>query len=557
VTAHGFPRAAGTTDPPLLESASVLVPDPVVPVDGLPLPAPAPGATASAAAAGKLEGRVAAFTGTVVATGRHGDWSTLTVLCEALTFVAVFVDPIPAVDVGSTVELTGVVVRQQFDKLPRAPFALVVRPADMKLVAGPPAPPELPPAPWWTGRRVAYLTAGFLGLLLLGGATVTALRVQVRRANALAAQRAEEKLQLEGQLGRSARLEAVGRVAGGVAHDFNNILTVINGCAEMLDEGGPDDPTRAASLASIRRAGRLAAVLSRLLLAFSRQRAAEPRPLDLNALIADAEPILARLLGTRTVLATAPAPDLPPVLADTGPLLQVLINLAVNAAEAMPDGGTFTLATAAPRPGRVQLTATDTGTGMSAEVRARAFERGFTTKAAGTGTGLAIVADAVRDLGGEIELHSEPGRGTEFRIDLPAAPRAPGAVAPRPAPAPRPRAVALVVDDDDGVRTYVRHVLEALGLRVVAHADPFAALRALDDPGAAVDVLVADLVLDGLGGHELAARVRARFPAARVLFVSGHDPDDLIPGGAAGADFLAKPFTPTDLSAWVGRALAP
>jgi signal transduction histidine kinase/CheY-like chemotaxis protein len=550
VTAHGFPRAA---DPPILENVTVL--SCVTPARNDPqFPAPEPGATASAAAAGKLEGRVATFAGKVLATGKHGEWPTLTVLCEPLTFVAVFVDPPDTVEVGSTVQLTGVVVRQQFDRLPRAPFALVVRPADMKIVAGPPAPPappETPPPPWWTGRRVAYLTAGFLGLFLLGGATVTALRVQVRRATALAARRTEEKAQLEGQLGRAAKLEAVGRVAGGVAHDFNNILTVINGCAEMLDEGGPDDPTRAASLANIRRAGRLAAVLSRLLLAFSRQRAAEPRPLDLNALIADAEPILARLLGPKTVLAVAPAPDLPPVLADTGPLLQVLINLAVNAAEAMPNGGTFTLATAAPAPGRVELTATDTGSGMSAEVRARAFERGFTTKAAGTGTGLATVADAVRDLGGQIDLRSEPGRGTEFRIDLPAAPAAPGA-----APAALPRAVALVVDDDDGVRAYIGHVLEALGLRVVAHADPFAALRALDDPAAAVDLLVADLVLTGLDGFELAARVRARFPGARVLFVSGHHPDDLNPGGAAGADFLAKPFTSTDLGAWVGRALA-
>ncbi len=572
VIAYGFPRAAGTTQPPLLENTTILAPDPVAPIDGLPLPAALPGATLAAAAAGKLEGRVARFTGKVLATGRQGDWATLTVLADPLTFSVVMVDPVAPVEVGSTVEVVGVVSRQQFDKFPRHTFALVARADGLKVIEGPPRAPEpavLPPAPWWTGRRVAYLTAGFVGLFLLGGATVTALRVQVRRAKALEQKRSEEKRQLEGQLDRSGRLEAVGRVAGGVAHDFNNILTVINGCAQMLDEAAADDPERATTLANIRRAGRLAVVLSRMLLAFSRHRRGTPHPLDLNALIADAEPILARLLGNHTVLCFAPDPALPLALADTGLLLQILINLTVNASEAMPTGGTFTVATSVPEPGWVRLTATDTGAGMSAEVQARAFDRGFTTKPDGTGTGLATVYDAVRELGGRVRFDSVLGRGTAFEVDLPAAPRA-GASADGPitvvipsspgnGPATSPtgaRAVALLVEDDDGVRDYVRYVLESAGLTAVAVADPMAALRALDEPAAHFDLLMTDLELPGLDGRELAARVRAKFPNIRVLFMSGHPTDDLFPARGGDVHFLHKPFTPGELTEQLTQLLS-
>ena len=571
VAAVGFPRPAGTSDPPLVENADPLPPTPARAVEGLPLPPPV-GATVADAAAGRVEGRVVRFTGEVRASGVQGTWPTLTVLADGLTFTVVMVEPIGPVEDGSTVEVLGVATRQQFGGFGWHTFAVFTRLSGLKVLAGPPR--SAAPEAWWTGRRVAYLTAGFMGLFVFGGATVAALRVQVRRATALAQKRAEEKRQLEGQLDRASKLEAVGRVAGGVAHDFNNILTVINGCAETLDDGPADDPRRAATLADIRRAGRLATALTRLLLAFSRSRRAEAHPLDVNAVVSDAEPILARLLGARTVLCVAPDPGLPPALADTGFLLQILINLAANAGEAMPDGGTFTLATATPEPGWVRLTAIDTGVGMSPEVQARAFERGFTTKAAGTGTGLATVADAVAALGGRIRFRSEPGRGTEFEIDLPAAApalgpgSAPAPAVDQPTPArpddtPIPSApgrraaapVALLVEDDDAVRAYVRHVLEAAGLAVLVAAEPEEALRVLAAHAGPIDLLVTDVMLPGRCGRELAADVRALRPDVRVLFVSGYSADEVMPDCDASVDFLHKPFAPHDLTERVARLL--
>jgi signal transduction histidine kinase/CheY-like chemotaxis protein len=571
IVALGFPRADGTTDPPLVESARLLAQRPEQPVEGLELPPPEPGTVADAAA-GKLDGRVVRFVGLVHAVENPGDRQVLTILSEKLTFAVVMERPVPELEPGSRVEVVGVVTREQFAQFPRHTFAVVARADGLRVLAGPPAapqpgPPEAPVG--WGGRRVVYLSAGFLGLFVLAGATVTALRVQVRRARELARKRTEEKKQLEGQLDRASRLEAVGRVVGGVAHDFNNILTVINGCAQLLDEGAAADPRRAATLADIRRAGRMAVVLTRLLLAFSRERRVPPHALDVNALVADAEPVLARLLGPRTVLRVAPDPTVPLALAETGRVLQIMINLAVNAAEAMPVGGTFTLATGAPEPGWVRLTATDTGTGMSAEVKARAFERGFTTKAGGTGTGLATVYDAVRELGGRLRFRSELGHGTEFEIDLPAAPPDREALldtlvvaeCDRPTvelrtditPPPRlvPGApVALLVEDDDAVRSYVRLVLERAGVAVISSAEPEEALRALTGCGP-ISLLVTDVVLPGLSGQELAARVRAQCPGVRVLFMSG-EPSDEEP---APGDFLHKPFSPHQLTEQVRRLL--
>src|SRR5262249_28072060 len=196
----------------------------------------------------------------------------------------------------------------------------------------------------------------------------------------------------------------------------------INGPGRLLDEELASDPPRAVTLAAdIRRAGRLATAITRILMAFSRQRPISPRPLDLNAVVADAAPILARLLGPHITLNVTSAPDLPHAQADDGMLLQILVNLAANAGEAMPEGGAFALTTASVEPGWVRLTAGDTGVGMTEEVKARALERGFTTKASGTGTGLSTVADIVQALGGRLRFRSELGRGTVFEIDLPAA----------------------------------------------------------------------------------------------------------------------------------------
>lgn len=577
----GFPRLA--TDPIRLENSRVWV------TGSGSLP-PAMPATPAAGRDGKHEGHVARFTGLVHEVTRQGDWETLILVADGLTFTAIVVEnsttrPLPAP--GSKVEVSGVVTRLPLEGVKRNAFAVMVRSDGLTVLEPPPLPPEPPPPSWWTGRRVAYLTAGFFGLFLLGGATVTALRVQVRRAAELARRQSEQNQKLEGQLKVAARLEAVGRVAGGVAHDFNNILTVINGCAQLLDEEIASDPTHAATLAAdIRRAGRLATALTRLLLTFSRQRPISVHSLDLNAVIADAAPILARLLGTRAELRVIPQPNLPETLAETGMVLQILINLAANAGEAMPDGGAFTLTTSTPEPGWVRLTAADSGEGMTDEVKARAFDRGFTTKAAGTGTGLSTVADIVQILGGRIRCRSERGRGTEFEIDLPisgsalALPphRSSGELPPNqfdvpsvsssvddtvptnkpPVEAGRPVGpVVLLVEDDDSIRALVQHILEHSGLRVLPAADAQEALQVLAGHPGPIDLLVTDLAMNGQTGQELALRVRAARPSVRVLFMSGHTPDEsfLETVRANHSDFLHKPFAPAELLELAWRLL--
>jgi signal transduction histidine kinase/CheY-like chemotaxis protein len=499
---------------------------------------------------------------------------TLTAVADGRSFTAVLLQALgdgaePPAPPGSTIEVVGAVTRQPMEGIRKTAFVVAVRPGGLTVVEVPPGPP---PEPWWTGRRVAYLSAAFLGLFLVGLGAVTALRAQVRRANALVRAEHAEKERLEGRLEQAARFEAVGRAAGGVAHDFNNLLTVINGCAQILDEELTGDPARATLAADIRRAGQLATALNALLLAFGRERAVPPHPLDVDAVIADAAPVLGRLLPRGCAFRVSGTPGLPPALAETGMLLQVLINLTVNAGEAMPDGGTFALSTSVPEPGWVRITAADTGTGMTAEVRNRAFDRGFTTKVAGTGTGLSTVADVIGLLGGRIGVRSEVGRGTEFEIDLPAAPPPPRALPPGPPdrraaeldaptaqtrlddtadapPLPPTGPVVLVVDDDDAVRAFACAALQRAGFATLAAADAASARAVLAARGGPVDVLLADLTLPGESGHELAARVRAERPGVRVLFVSGDAPDD--------PDVLPKPFTAAQLAARVGGLVVP
>jgi two-component system, cell cycle sensor histidine kinase and response regulator CckA len=575
VSVVGFPRPFA--DPIRLDNATLKA----GPLGELPAAQPG---TPAQAAAGRLEGQVVKFSGLVHEAGRQGDWMTLTIVADGLTFTVVLLeslagatDPKSPATSGSTVEVVGVVTRQTLDGIRKTAFVVAVRPGGLNVLSVPlePAPPS-----WWTGSRVAYLSAVFFGLFLLGGAAVTALRIQVLRAHALARQQSEEKARLEGRLEQAARLEAVGRVAGGMAHDFNNILTVINGCAQRLDEELSADPTRASLAADIRRAGRLATALNSLLLAFSRQRSVAPHPLDVDAVIADAAPVLARLLARGTAFRVTAAPGLPPALAETGMILQILINLTVNAGAAMPGGGTFTLATSAPAPGWVRITATDTGTGMPPDVLVRAFESGFSTKLAGTGTGLSTVSDAVRALRGHVRVRSEFGRGTEFEVDLPATTRpalpahaatdetvrsAPGAP---PIPTtlvranettvstPTDRRVVLLVDDDDNVRSFVRYALAGAGFVVLAAPDPDSALALLAAHTGPLDLLLTDLVMPGMSGRELAVRVRAARPRVRVLFMSGSVPDGSARRGHEDEpNFLPKPFTPAQLTERVNRVL--
>jgi signal transduction histidine kinase/CheY-like chemotaxis protein len=585
VAVVGYPRPG--TDPARLDNARLRALGPGR------LPPPRPG-TPAQARDGKLEGEVVRLTGTVHEVGRQKDWMTLTVLADGLTFTTILRDlpaprgEYPAWPPGSGVEVTGVVTRQPLEGVRRTAFVVVAGAADIKVLEAPPLP--RPPS-WWADRRLAYLAAGFLGLALAGGATVTALRAQVRRATALVRRQYEEKEKLEGQLKLAAKLEAVGRLAGGIAHDFNNLLTVINGCAEMLAEevaGGPGGAPGHA--AEIQRAGRQAAALTRQLLTFSRQRAVTPHPLDLSAAVAEAALVLARLVGERVKVLVSTGPGLPPVMAESSLLAQILLNLAVNARDAMPDGGTLALATALAEPGWVRLSASDTGCGMSEEVKAHVFEPFFTTKEVGKGTGLGLstVYGIVQTLGGRIRFRSELGRGTTFEVDLPAAGSPAAAAPPAPLaplrlppplpdaatelagaaeaavalpPAPKPPAagsgVVFLVEDDDAVRAIVHHVLVSSGLAVLSAAGPEEAMAALSGYAGPLDLLITDVVMPGRSGRELAEQFREARPGLRVLFISGYTSDEILLQGVREeqVDFLHKPFSSRELVEQVRRLL--
>jgi CheY-like chemotaxis protein len=357
-----------------------------------------------------------------------------------------------------------------------------------------------------------------------------------------------------------------------VAHDFNNLLTVINGhCELLLAQLPPYDPRRA-SVVAIAEAGEHAAGLTRQLLAFSRRQARQVEVLDLNTVVTDMVRLLRRLVGEDIELVTrlSSAPAL--VAADRAQLQQVLLNLAVNARDAMPHGGQLVIETAlvepdhgpaladpeAPTGPRVRLTVADTGCGMDAATQARLFEPFFTTKpeGRGTGLGLATVYGIVRQSGGSIRVQSAPGRGSRFAIELP---RATAAAAPAPAESCAPTkggATILLVEDEEKVRDLTRLALERWGYTVLVARDGQEALaRATAYPGP-IDLLVTDVVLPGMNGRELAERLRAARPALRVLYASGYTDDAVVRHGVReGTPFLQKPFTFASLQRTVQAAL--
>jgi two-component system cell cycle sensor histidine kinase/response regulator CckA len=377
-----------------------------------------------------------------------------------------------------------------------------------------------------------------------------------------------ERRRLERQYLQSQKMEAVGRLAGGVAHDFNNLLTVINGYAELMLSTLPASAPAHEMAAEVRRAGERAAALTRQLLAFSRQQVLTPQALDLNAVVTDMGKILRRVIGADIDLATALQPGLWPVKADPGQLEQVLLNLAVNARDAMPRGGRLTLHTenvdlaegdarAAAGPGRyVLLTVSDTGIGMTAEVKGRIFEPFFTTKAPGKGTGLglATVYGIVQQSGGHVEVDSEPNRGSTFRVYLPVTAEAVRAKSdPDSRPAPQGAETLLLVEDEESVRALAARVLRDLGYTVLVAANGAEALAVGEPYEGTIHLLITDLVLPRLGGRELADRLCAHRPGLRVLFLSGYTPDTAprLPG----VHFLQKPFSPPELARKVRKAL--
>ena len=385
-----------------------------------------------------------------------------------------------------------------------------------------------------------------------------------------------EDRELQSRLLQSQKLESIGRLAGGIAHDFNNLLTVINGTIDLATMGlRPDDPL-AADLKEVRTAGARASALTRQLLAFSRQQVLRPRVLSLNAVVQDLNRMLGRLIGEDIVLTLELEPQIAPVLGDPGQLEQVLVNLAVNARDAMPKGGTLAIGTdevvldaqtphlVAPVPaGRyVRLRVRDSGTGMDAATQSRIFEPFFTTKEAGKGTGLglATVYGIVQQSGGTLAVTSAPGAGSTFDVFLP--------VTDRPLEVERPRTeqlvhasgahTILVVDDELGLRNVAERILTRVGYQVITAASGENALDRVARLEQPVDLLLTDVVMPGMSGPELAARLDQRWPGLSVLFTSGYTDDTIIRHGLEGRtiDFLGKPYSVEALTRRVGEALA-
>ncbi|MBN9519923.1 PAS domain-containing protein [bacterium] len=379
-----------------------------------------------------------------------------------------------------------------------------------------------------------------------------------------------ERQRLEEQLRQAQKMEAVGRLAGGVAHDFNNLLTIIMGNLELLDTAALDYRERGEVVQEARDAATRAAALTRQLLTFSRRQPVRPEPVDVNEVVDGLVGLLRRLLGERVTVRTALAPNPVIVRVDRGHLEQVLMNLAVNARDAMPGGGTVTLGTAeatspagpAPPVRVARLTVTDTGVGMTDAVKAKVFEPFFTTKdnGKGTGLGLATVYGIVCQAGGQIEVESAPGAGTTFRIglpwsDLPPRPSSPGVVRVAAEPHDGGGRSVLLVEDEDALRRLARNTLEMNGYAVADAPDGEAALDLLG-PHTPLDVVVTDMVMPGMDGRELAGRVRALRPGVGVVLTSGYVPDAERLEGIPGSVFLAKPYTPAELVRAVARAVA-
>ena len=361
-------------------------------------------------------------------------------------------------------------------------------------------------------------------------------------------------------------MEAVGQLAGGVAHDFNNLLTAILGyCELLLSDLAPGDP-HYADVAEIQKAGTSAAWLTRQLLTFSRKAIIEPALIDLNVVVTDMQAILRRLIRADVKVVLALRPELAQVTIDRGQAEQIVINLAVNARDAMPGGGTLTIETAhaeldeshatqllvTPGP-YVMLTVTDTGTGMTPEVQARLFEPFFTTKAPGSGTGLgmATVHGIVIGNGGNVAVYSEIGKGTAFEVYLPRTDSA-GVMPDLPRQVERPRSgveTVLVVDDADGLRELTRRLLQKLGYTVLVAASAEAAIQMCEEHGS-IDVLLTDVVMPGTSGPELSRMLVERQPGLRVIYMSGYTEDVIVRRGVLVPSivFLHKPFTADTLA---------
>ncbi|HEY1381123.1 MAG TPA: response regulator [Gemmataceae bacterium] len=384
-----------------------------------------------------------------------------------------------------------------------------------------------------------------------------------------------ERRALEEQYRQSQKLEAVGRLAGGVAHDFNNLLTVVSGYSDLLANNSSLDQKAQEAVKEVQGASDRAIAVTRQLLAFSRKQMLHPRPLDLNGVITEINKLIRRLIGEDITLVTHLADGLAPVRADPGQLEQVILNLAVNARDAMPKGGTLTITTGEVkvdvtaaanqpglRPGRYALlTVADTGHGMDAQTKARIFEPFFTTKESGKGTGLglATVYGIVVQSGGHIDVSSELNRGTVFRVLWPqaAGPAKPGSAHDLDLSVRGGTETVLLVEDEDAVRGLAAKVLASYGYRVIEARDGAEAEQVGRRGGDYLHLMVTDVVMPGISGLELATRLEPVRPKMKVLFMSGYTDDAIVRRGVLAEDaaFLQKPFTPEVLARKVREVL--
>ncbi|HWR50547.1 MAG TPA: ATP-binding protein [Bryobacteraceae bacterium] len=375
----------------------------------------------------------------------------------------------------------------------------------------------------------------------------------------------ERRRAAEAQLIQAQKMEAIGRLAGGVAHDFNNLLTVILGFSDMALADTETGAPAHGHLEEIRNAAIRAASLTNQLLAFSRKQILQPRVINLNTIVSEMDKMLGRLLGDDIELVTFPSPALGRVEADPSQIAQVVMNIAVNARDAMPNGGKLTIETAnvhldelycrdhvGATPGAyVLLAISDNGHGMSEETKARIFEPFFTTKEPGKGTGLGLstVFGIVKQSGGNIWVYSEVGHGTTFKIYLPRIEKAGEELLTTELLAPRGSETVMVCEDDEKVRLLVRTILASLGYTVLEAATAEEALLFQNRYAGPIDLLLTDIVMPRMNGRDLADRLRSLMPDLKVLFMSGYTETGIIHHGALGQgfEFLQKPFTPENL----------
>jgi PAS domain S-box-containing protein len=396
--------------------------------------------------------------------------------------------------------------------------------------------------------------------------TTHALTYRGRPAELVVAQDISERKQLEAQLRQVQKMEAVGQLAGGIAHDFNNLLTAILGYSNLLLEEADLSRNAHRDVEEIRKAAESASSLTGQLLAFSRRQILEPRILDLTQVVSRMDSLLRRLIAEDVQLVSRLSPSLHPVSADPGQIEQIVVNLAVNARDAMPDGGQLTIETAnveldatyvadhrgASAGKHVMLAVSDTGTGMDPATEARIFEPFFTTKprGKGTGLGLATVYGIVKQSGGSIWVYSEPGHGTTFKVYFPAV----TAQAVVETAVVRPRTIAatetiLLTEDQPEVESVARAILSRHGYTVLSAASGEAALRTLESDGRPIDLLLTDVVMPSMSGPDLARRVQSNRPEVAVLYMSGYTDDAIVRHGVLehGVAFIQKPFTPEGL----------